>query len=123
MRSWRSDLGGKHDARRTTMSRTHIRLWIFALFGMVMLAAWGTAEEIDPRLEKVLADWQKRQNSVQSARYEVRGEHKVPKGSSNALDLYRFVPGLRSDQPIPPQDLVGTVSLKLFLDFEKGRHR
>lgn len=119
----RSELGGKHEAEETAMNSTHFRLWIFALFGVLMSCMWGTAEEIDPRLAKVLADWQKRQNAVRSVRYEVRGEHHVPKGSANALPLNSFVRGLPRDQPIPPKDLVGEVSLTLFLDFEKGRHR
>jgi len=105
------------------MNTKTFHLWMFTLFGVLVTCAWGTAEEIDPRLAKVLADWQKRQNAFRSVRYEVRGEHKVPKGSSDALPLLSYKPGLRRDQPIPPKDLVGEVSLTLFLDFEKGRHR
>ncbi len=104
------------------MNSKDYRLWIFALLGMLMLGACGTAEEIDPRLEKVLADWQKRQNAVRSIRYEVRGEHKVLKGAYNALPLQGFVPGLQRDQPIPAQDFVGAATLTLLLDFERGRH-
>src|SRR5581483_10234297 len=107
MLSRRSEHGSKPERRETAMNSKDYRLWIFALLGMLMLGACGTAEEIDPRLEKVLADWQKRQNAVRSIRYEVRGEHKVLKGAYNALPLQGFVPGLQRDQPIPAQDFVG----------------
>jgi hypothetical protein len=123
MLSRRSDHGGKSDRSERAMKRTHSCLWIFPLFGVLMSCASGTAEDIDPRLEKVLADWQKRQNAFRSVRYEVRGEHKVPKGAYNSLDLGGKMRGPQLDQPIPPQDLVGTVTLTLLLDFVKGRHR
>lgn len=105
------------------MNRKRLNLWIAGVIGVLISGACGSAEEIDPRLAKVLADWQKRQNAFRSVRYEVRGQHKVPKGAYKALNLSARVPGLRRDQPIPPHDLVEAVSLTLFLDFETGRHR
>lgn len=105
------------------MNKTHFSLWIFAVFGVLISCACAAAEEIDPRLAKVLADWQKRQNAFRSVRYEVRGERKILKGAYNAFEpIYQQVPALRSDQPIPSQELAGAFSLTLLLDFEKGRH-
>ncbi len=105
------------------MKTTRFRLWISALFGVLIFCVWGAAEEIDPRLAKVLADWQKRQNAFRSVRYEARGDHKVLKGAYNALPHHRIVLGQRRDESMPAQDYVGSASLRLFLDFEKGRHR
>jgi hypothetical protein len=102
------------------MNRTHFRLWIFALFGALMSGAWATAEGIDPQLEKVLADWQKRQHRVETVEYQVRGEHKVPRGAYNSMS---FLTRKAPDKENPPQDLVGTVGFTVFLDFAKGRHR
>lgn len=106
------------------MNKLRLHLWIIGVFGVLMSGAVGVAEDIDPRLAQVLADWQKRQNAFRSVRYEVRGERRILKGAYNANEwVYSQVPGLRRDQPIPSQDLAGTLSLTLLLDFEKGRHR
>lgn len=105
------------------MNRKDYRLWIFALFGVLMACARGTTEDVDPRLAKVLADWQKRQNAFRSVRYEVRGKHTKPKGSCDASPLISNLPYLRRNHPRPSKDFVGEVGLTLFLDFEKGRHR
>jgi hypothetical protein len=78
---------------------TLIPLWVLGMSGAFLSCYAQTEEPSDPRLKKVLADWQKRQSAVKSVRYEVRGEVKIPKGAYNALDLVGVVPGLRPDQP------------------------
>ncbi len=103
------------------MSETHLRLWFFGVFGVLMSCAGrGAAEDIDPRLEKVLADWQKRQHRVETVEYQVRGEHKVLRG---AYDVFPAnISGKQPNKVNPPQDLVGIVGYTVLLDFAKGRH-
>ncbi len=76
----------------------------------------------DPRLEKVLADWQKRQQRFDAAEYQVRGLLKVPKGAySNDMAIMLY--GTKAGQINPSQDVEGTVGFTVLLDFVKGRHR
>lgn len=105
------------------MNKTHLYLWLFGMFGVLISCGGGIAEDIDPRLKKILDDWQKRQNAFSSVRYEVRGEHHVPKGAYNVFNRPIFGRTPRNGQDAPPQDYVGPVSLSILLDFEKGRHR
>lgn len=103
------------------MKKPFLNLWIMGIFGVMVSFSWGEAAgEIDPRLQKVLADWQKRQQRVNTAEYQVRGEHIVPQGTYNALSS--IVTGKPSNQPTPLQDLVGKVDYTILLDFVKGRH-
>lgn len=105
------------------MNGTPFRLWTFPLFGVLMSCAWGAAEDIDPRLEKALADWQKRQHAFRSVRYEVRGERVIPKGAYDVLARDIGDGKLPHGQAVPAEKLVGELSLMLLLDFDKGRHR
>lgn len=78
------------------------------------------AEPRDPRLKKILADWQERQHWFQAIEYMVSGIHKVPKGAFNNYPVEFGVP---TPEVNPPRDLEAPVSCKFLLDFVKGRHR
>jgi hypothetical protein len=86
--------------------------------GGVLLSAgeFATAQEADPRLEKVLADWQKRRERIQRVRYVVRGEHVYVKGSGTD-DVGRPQPEW------PTRDVAGEMRWMLLFDFATGRHR
>ncbi len=77
-------------------------------------------QAVDPQLEKILADWQKRQEWVKSIRYRVSGKYTIPKGVFNSQ---RRILGLRIDKDYPSKDMSVDVKYTLLLDFENGRHR
>jgi hypothetical protein len=52
-------------------------LWVLVV---AQLGA-GRMEAADPRIERILKDWQRRQESVKCVQYVVKGEGVIPKGS------------------------------------------
>lgn len=68
----------------------------------------------DPRLDKVLADWQRRQERVKTVRYRVEGQHIFPRGAFSAS---------AGGAVKPPQDIACDVKRTLLLDFATNRHR
>jgi hypothetical protein len=94
---------------------------LFGMGGTLLLSDTAAGEPTDARLEKILADWQKRQHRFQTVQYEVRGERKLPKGTYDSFLAATRMGG--SKNPVPPQNLSAPLSITLLLDFEKGRHR
>jgi hypothetical protein len=78
----------------------------------------AVAQPTDPRLQKVFEDWQRRCDRIESIRYEVEGNHVVPKGS--VLDPLRNVP-VKPEKP--PRDVLCAIQRILLLDFASNRHR
>jgi hypothetical protein len=77
------------------------------------------AQTVDPRLAKVFADWEKRQQGIIRVRYSVAGEVVLPKGSfNNDPDLNH-----RGKGDFPADDLRSQSKFTLLLDFEKNRFR
>jgi len=108
------------------MSRALPELVRLLLLGMsgVILAHTATAEEPrDPRLNKILADWQKRQNAVESIDYQVEGEYKVPKGAYTQQRAVTLRSKKSEVRVAPEDDLSGPMGLNLLLDFAKERFR
>lgn len=103
--------------------RVIVRLCILAMSGVFPANAATAVEPPDPRLEKVLADWQKRQNAVQSIVYQVDGEFKVAKGAYTRLRA-AMIPTKKSEVRVAPEeDMSAPVGLNLLLDFAKERFR
>ncbi len=71
----------------------------------------------DPRLEKILADWQKRQVTPEHVRYRVRGERVFPSGSFRDDRGKPFVP------PRPPSNVRLPKEWSLLVDFREKRFR
>jgi hypothetical protein len=102
------------------MKKSYYLLWILSISGVLTTCGGGGAEDINPRLQKVLADWQKRQHQTETVEYHVRGEHKVPRGAYDFMPS--FIGGKSINQTNPLQELVGKVGFTVLLDFVKGRH-
>lgn len=108
------------------MRRFAVLIWFL---GLIYWPLYGSevVRVADPRLEKVLADLQKRQNAVQSIEYRVEGEHKVPKGAYTRMCSVLAGPKKKSQNPdhrvAPAEDLRGAVGFTLLLDFAKERYR
>jgi hypothetical protein len=101
--------------------RTKIALWCSVLLavGLTLAGRAGVAlaqEATDPRLEKILADWQKRQERMQRVRYRVEGVRVIPKGALSAA-----VSGSQSGEP--PADVQCPISRMVLLDFAGNRYR
>jgi len=94
----------------------HTKLPLIALAALLTLGRARAEERADPRLEKVFADWQKRQQRVQTVRYRISGEQIVAKES--IFDpLHPKVPA------IPKKDVKLRIQRMMLLDFPKNRHR
>lgn len=88
------------------------------------LLVWGLApaRASDARLDKVLADWQQRQDRVKVIEYQVEGERKIPKGAYT--DLQSVFKGPKAPKRVtPPEDMIGPVRFTLLLDFARERFR
>lgn len=103
------------------MTQSSRRLLWAVLLGSAALLPPGTASAQPPeaRLQKVFADWQKRQDRVKSIRYTLVGELVIPKGSLTG----------ESDLPdggkteFPRRDVVTEKKITLLLDFPSNRSR
>jgi hypothetical protein len=104
------------------MSRSEILVWFLGLCGWTLLVGGTEARAGDPRLDKVLADWQKRQNRFQTVEYRVEGEHAIPKGAYSVLSRALSGEG-PNGHPIPAEELTAPASFTILLDFARGRHR
>jgi hypothetical protein len=96
----------------------------FCILGVVSVCLTNTAtteEARDPRLEKILADWQKRQHWFETVEYKVSGVHNVPKGAYNNLPT--DISGISPNQVSPPSDVDAPIGFTFLLDFVNGRHR
>ena len=91
--------------------------WGLAGFALILTAGSACGQATDPRLGKVLADWEKRQQAVDSIRYVVKGQHVIPKGS------LRDDTGAPLKTPAPAEDVTAEVNWLAVFDFPKGRHR
>jgi hypothetical protein len=100
-----------------------LRLGVPGAIGLFLLCDPAAAQAPDPRLEKVLADWQKRQDRFRAIKYEVRGTHHVPRGAYTlvASILPGTRPGTQPKGETPSQDLKAPVGFTLLLDFERER--
>ena len=92
----------------------HTRLFLIALTALYSGRAWAE-ERTDQRLEKVFADWQKRQKRIQTVRYRISGEHIVAKESM-------FDP-LHPEVAALPRDVKLGIQRMMLLDFPKNRYR
>ncbi len=103
-----------------TMSRRwHLSVWILGVSGLLNgVAAFG--QPPNPRLEKVFADWKKRQERVKTVRYRVQGEGIRIKGSYEGL-VGR--PGQPEKRTLPPRDITTSVKRTLLLDIPNNRYR
>jgi hypothetical protein len=104
--------------------RAHVRarsasyLWLAGLGALLLAVPSAVAQPRDPVVERVLADWQKRQKRVQRVRYVVTGQSIIPKGS-----LDDPITGLPLNPPEPAQDVAQPQKSDLLLDFEGQRFR
>lgn len=103
--------------------REFVRFCILGMSGAFLANAVTAGEPRDQRLEKISADWQKRQNMVDSIYYQVEGEVKVPKGAYTKLRA-AIIPKKKFEaQEAPAEDMSGPVGFNLLLDFTKERFR
>lgn len=103
--------------------RTFARLCILGMSCVFLANAATAAEPRDPRLEKILADWQKRQNAVESIDYQVEGELRVPKGAYTKLRAVMIRNKKSEVRVAPEEDLSGPVRSSSLIDFAKERFR
>jgi hypothetical protein len=93
-------------------------LCVCILWGGQALLTGGraAAQELDPRVRKVLADWKKRQERVKTVRYRVEGEGI---GYREALAIqaqaFKTTPPTKDERTSP--------KFTLLLDFTTNRHR
>ncbi len=92
-------------------------LWLL-LAGSLALAAAVRAQAPDQRISRVLADWKRRQQAVQTIRYTLTGQVLHTKGSMR--DMSRWKP---TDPPKPPRDVTEQIDYRLLLDFAGQRLR
>jgi len=85
----------------------------------VLLFATGlvSGQQPDPRLTKVFADWQDRQERLSTIRYRVHGETVFAKGSGT--DDH----GQRMNPASPDRDVIGNIQWEVLFDFSTQRHR
>lgn len=95
--------------------RDSVRHLLLGLTAVILTNAVTAEEPRDPRLEKILADWQKRQNAVQSIDYQVEGEYKVPKGAFTRIRALAIRSKKSEVRVAPDQDLSGPMGLNLHL--------
>jgi hypothetical protein len=92
------------------------------LLPCVLFTGWpfiqGTAsgQAADPRLERIFAEWRKRQEATKSAFYRVAGTRVIAKGSF--LD-----PRGRPLSDTPPRDIKSNIHRTFLLDFATNRFR
>ncbi len=101
------------------MSRLMCRgFWPLLCAGGFLLAAGGPAlgQAPDQRLEKIFADWKKRQARTKSVRYQVSGNRVIAKGSFLDDDG-------RRTKIMPPRDVTAVIQRTLIFDFVTGRYR
>jgi formate-dependent nitrite reductase cytochrome c552 subunit len=106
------------------MSHTLRVLGCLAGMGVVWAIFAGESAQAgrtDSELEKVLADWQKRQHRMDTVEYRVRGVHKVHRGAYNALA--EALSSGRMNRDVPSDNVTKPISFTILLDFVKGRHR
>lgn len=102
------------------MKRTSAgRSWMLSLClaGLFVNGGLAADEKSREQLQKVLADWQKRQKYVDRIRYRIQGEHVTPKGSGTD-DVGRPL-----GPNVPPRDMAGEERWMFLLDFTTGRYR
>jgi hypothetical protein len=87
------------------------------------MAGWdlnlALGQGIDPRLTKILADWQKRQDRINGVRYAASGTESVPKGAyTEVLTLTISKKGV-----FPREDWQGERTINWLIDFTTNRAR
>lgn len=107
------------------MNRTikiYVQIYMLGTCGMLFSHSVAVADPLDQRLQKVLVDWQNRQNWFQTVEYKVGGTHKVRQGAySTKLPIE--LTGSKPSRVNPPRDVEAPVNFMILLDFAKGRHR
>ena len=103
--------------------RAFVWICVLGMNVLILANAASATEPLDPRLEKILADWQKRQNAVESIDYQVEGELKVPKGAYTKLRAVTIRTKKTEIRVAPEEDMSGPVGLNLLLDFANERFR
>ncbi len=104
------------------ISRRRGVVYFCLLLPPVLLPISGPAvgqEKPDPRIEKVLADWKKRQERVKTVRYHVVGGVTITK---EAIIQDKQVEKIPYD-PAKVVDVHLKWECKLLLDFQSNRHR
>jgi hypothetical protein len=96
-------------------------LVVFLGFGTAM-SSGQAAERGEPPvdLKRILAEWQGRQASLTSVRYEVTGKGVVPKGKYTGSP---HLPALVRGETLPPEDYVYETKLTWLVDFIGNRLR
>jgi hypothetical protein len=96
-------------------------LVVFLGFGTAM-SSGQAAERGEPQvdLKRILADWQGRQASLASVRYEVTGKGIVPKGRYTGSS---YLPASVRGETLPPEDYVYEKKLTWVVDFIGNRLR
>jgi hypothetical protein len=92
---------------------------------LLILGAPLSAQDIDPRVAQVVADWQKRQERIVRVRYLATGQMTIPKGSiSSQLDTYYRDRGEeRKVNLSPAEDVACSIRQLIAIDFAGGRYR
>ena len=88
-----------------------------AILAQFVFAEWARSQETDKKLERIAADWKRRQERFTRVQYEVRGNVMIPR--ENIMD--------ERNKPIHTDSESGNIdapfSWTLLLDFENNRHR
>ena len=93
-------------------------LVLTACTAALLLGSPARAQQPDPRLDKIFADWQNRRERIKTIRYHASGERVWPKGSFGDPLTER---PLGPDSP--PTDISCPMSVTMLLDFTTNRHR
>ncbi len=96
-------------------ARSFVLACLFATGCCWAVSARVLAQEEDPRITKIFADWKKRQDAIKVVRYKLEGKSVIPKG---AIVDERMKPTGK-----PEADVEAKVSRMLLLDFSRGRLR
>jgi hypothetical protein len=91
---------------------------VWAAVSLLLVCRATAGPPPDPRLEKILADWQNRRERMKTVRYRVSGQHTRPKGTFT--DSYT---GKSLGPEAPPHDITWPKSIKLLLEFRTSRCR
>src|SRR5439155_2876958 len=85
-----------------------------SLAAMHLIAGHVAGQPGDQRIERILKDWQRRQEAVQRVRYSLKGHSIRPKGSQTDEP---------TGAPVPAEDVTQDHAAAVLLDFSEGRFR
>src|SRR5258708_7506382 len=88
-----------------------------ALIGHLACPGFGSGQDLDPRLEKVRADWKKRREAIKTVRYTVDGKMTTYKAAIDAAPTAAGLAPIKEDVSQPAAEYT------LLLDFVNNKHR